>query len=87
LRPGGCSGASNFQDDPAFGARQAYESSRVLGNLAEVAKPKAFADDVEEVAVLTGRGIGPLARGPLWGFLKSHEHRTARSVVDVANSQ
>jgi hypothetical protein len=37
---------------------QLQKAPRLLGDLAEATKPKAFADDVEEIAMLAGRGIG-----------------------------
>ncbi len=35
--------------------------------------------------MLAGRSIGPFAGGPLRRLLKTHEHRTPRRIVDVAD--
>ena len=35
--------------------------------------------------MLAGRSIGPFAGGPLRRVLKTHEHRAARRIVDVAD--
>ena len=68
-------------------AGQAQEASRLVGDVAEVEKAAAFADDVEEIAMLAGRGVGPFAGGAAAGFrpLEPHEHRAARRVADVAD--
>ena len=41
-----------------------------------------MADDVEQIAVLTGRGVDPFARRARWS--KTHPHRTTLRAVDVA---
>ena len=35
--------------------------------------------------MLAGRGVGPLAGGPLRRILEPHEHRAARGIVDITN--
>ena len=57
----GTAGRADFKTEFWFSARQVQKSPCLLGDLAEVAKPKTFADDVEQIAVLAGRGVGPLA--------------------------
>ena len=37
-----------------FGARQAEERTRLIGDILEVDQAAAFADDVEQVAMLAG---------------------------------
>ena len=41
-----------------FGARQAEERTRLIGNVLEVDQAAAFADDVEQVAMFAGGGFG-----------------------------
>ena len=45
--------------------RQAEKATGLGKDVAEFKETTAFPDDVEQIAVLTGRCIGPLARGPL----------------------
>src|SRR5262249_16742429 len=72
-------------DKYRFIAWQFQKAPRLLGDLAKVTKPEASADNVEEIAMLACRGIGPLTSGPFRRFLEPHEHRAARGIVDVAN--
>src|SRR6267142_2025455 len=74
-----------LQDRLRFGTRQVQESPRFLRDLAEVAKPKAFSDDVEQITVLGGRGVCPLAGRSLRRVLEPHEHRAARTIVDITD--
>jgi hypothetical protein len=39
-------------------SRQAEEAPGLIGDVVEVGKAAAFADDVEEIAVLAGGGVG-----------------------------
>ena len=48
-----------------LGARQAEEASRLVGDVVEVEKAAALADDVEQIAMLAGGGVGPFAGRPL----------------------
>jgi hypothetical protein len=68
-----------------FKAGQLEKPPRLLGGLAEVTKPKAMPNDIQEIAMLAGRGIGELAGGTLRGVLEPHEHRAARCIVDIAH--
>ena len=52
-------------------ARQAQEAPRLVGDVVEVEKAAAFADDVEQVAVLAGGGVGPFAGRSLRQFLRA----------------
>ena len=45
--------------------RQAQKATGFSEDLAEFKETTAFPDDVEQITALTGRRIGPLARGPL----------------------
>src|SRR5690606_20696346 len=63
------------------------EAARFLGDVLEVGQAERLADDVEKIAMLSGRGIGPFARSALAGFQpgQAHEHRTAGAVLNVAD--
>ena len=41
-----------------FSTRQVQEAPRFVRDFAEVPNPKAFLDDVEQIAVLGGRSVG-----------------------------
>ena len=41
------------------------EAPRLVGDVVEIEKAAAFADDVEQIAVLAGGGVGPFAGRPL----------------------
>jgi hypothetical protein len=41
-----------------LGARQAQEPARFVGNVAEVDEAAGLADDVEQIAMLAGGGVG-----------------------------
>ncbi len=57
LRPGRYWRATSFRADLRFGPGQLQKPPRFLGDVAEVAQPKTFADDVEEITILAGCGI------------------------------
>jgi hypothetical protein len=58
LLAGRCWETHRFRYRLRFGTRQLQETPCFPRDLAEVAKPKAFPDDVEQIAVLGGRGVG-----------------------------
>ena len=49
-------------------ARQAEERARLIGDILEVDQAAAFADHVEQIAMLGRGGIGPVPGGALTGF-------------------
>ena len=51
--------------------RQTQEAPRFVGNVAEVEEAAALADDVEQVAVLAGGGVGPFFRPAPWVTLST----------------
>ena len=57
-----------FRHGVRVGAGQAEEASRLVGDVVEVEKAAAFADDVEQIAMLAGGGVGPFAGGPCRRF-------------------
>ena len=67
------------------GARQAQEAARLVGDVVEVEKAAALADDVEQVAVLARGGVGPFAGRSLRRLLQPDEHGAARCVAHVAD--
>ncbi|GAA5265275.1 hypothetical protein ACOSOMT5_P1700 [Acidiphilium sp. MT5] len=44
--------------------RERKKTPRLARNLPEIGKTTIFADDIEQVAMLAGRSVGPFARGP-----------------------
>ena len=48
-------------DGLGFAARQAEEAAGLIGDIVEVDQAAAFADDVEQIAMLAGCGVGPFA--------------------------
>ena len=58
-----------------------------VGDVVEVDKAAALADDVEEIAMFAGGGVGPFAGRALAGFrsFQPDEHRAAGRVADVAD--
>jgi hypothetical protein len=70
-----------------FGMRQAEKAPGLLGDVGlKSIRPRAFADDVEQIAMLAGGGVGPFARRALAGeSVQPHEHRAARRVADIAD--
>src|SRR5262249_53994314 len=51
----------------------------------EVDETAALADDVEQIAMLAGGGVGPFAGRSFRRFPQPHEHRSARRVAHVAH--
>jgi hypothetical protein len=45
--------------------RGSSERPRLLGDLAKVSQGQTFADDVEQIAMFAGRGVGPFPSGSL----------------------
>ena len=76
---------SRFRNRLRFRTRQFQKSPRLLRDLAEVPEPKTLSDDVEQIAVLGGRGVCPFAGRSLRRVVEPHEHRTARTIVDIAH--
>jgi hypothetical protein len=70
-----------------FGSWQAQEASCLLCHVVEIDQTASFADHVEQVAMLSGCRVGPLARWPLAGVtaFQADEHRAAGRVPDVAD--
>ena len=58
-----------------------------VGDVVEIDKAAALADDVEQIAMLAGRRVGPFARRTLAGFasFQPDEHGAARRVPHVAD--
>ena len=50
------------------GRRQAEKAPGLIGDIAKVGEAAAFADDIEQIAMIAGRGVGPFAGGALAGF-------------------
>ena len=46
---------------PPVWLRQAEEMPRLVGDVAEIDEPAGLADEIEQIAVLAGRGIRPSA--------------------------
>ena len=67
--------------------RQAEEAAGFLEHVGEIAEPKAFADDVEEITVGAFGWILPFASGTLArsGAGEAHEHRAPGRVADIAD--
>ena len=63
-----CSDERSPMSGSGSGSRQAEEAPGLVGDVAEVDKTAAFADDVEEIAMLAGRGVGPFAGCALAGI-------------------
>jgi hypothetical protein len=69
------------------GSRQVEEPSGLVGDVTEVIEGTSRANDIEEIAMFSGRGVGPMAdparaRPPA---PKAHESRGARRIPDVAD--
>ena len=69
------------------GAGQAQEATRLVGDIVEIEKAAAFADDVEQIAVLARGGVGPFAGRAATRLrpLEPDEHGAARCIADVAD--
>ena len=70
-----------------LGPWQAQKASGFVGDVAEIGEAAGRADDVEQIAVFAGGGIGPFAGRALAGFgtFQTHEHDAARCVPHVAD--
>ena len=70
-----------------FRSRQAEKVPRLVGGVAEIGKAAAFADDIEEVAVIAGRRVGPFAGRTLSGFrpFQPDEQGAAGCIPHVAD--
>ena len=68
-------------------SRQAEKAPCFIGDVREIGEAAAFADDVEQIAMLAGRRVRPLASGSPAGFwpVQPYEEGASRRVVDVAN--
>ena len=68
-------------------AWQAEKATSLSDDVAEPKQPTAFLDDVEQIAVLASRRIGPLASGtlPRTRSAQPNKHRPTGRVVDVSN--
>src|SRR3546814_1956301 len=67
--------------------RHRQEGPRLIGYFLEVDQAASLAYDVEQIAMLSGCGIGPYAGRPLAGLaaFQPHEHRSAGAVADIAH--
>ena len=65
----------------------AEELSRFGSYVAKIDEAATLADDIEQIAVLAGGGIGPFAGDAFAGRVTSqaHEHRAAGGVPDIAD--
>ncbi|KPH87196.1 hypothetical protein GLUCOINTEAF2_0204168 [Komagataeibacter intermedius AF2] len=70
-----------------LGLRQAEKPPGLVGNIAKIEQPEAFADDVEQITVLPRRAIRPFARAatPVRSTMQADIERPSRRVVDVAD--
>ncbi len=83
---------SGWAIELAFGAGlrvragQAQEAARLVGDVVEIEKAAALADDVEQIAVLARGGVGPFAgRAPSPTVLEPDEHGAPRCIADVTD--
>ena len=69
------------------GTRQRKEAASLVQHFAETLKAAIAGDEIEQIAMLQSRGIGPFASGARAevGALKPNIETTAWCVVDVAN--
>ena len=67
--------------------RQAEEAPRLIGDVLEIDEATAFADHVEQVAMLARGRVGPFAGRALAGLgaFQPDEHRSAGRVACVAD--
>ena len=63
--------------------RETEEPACFLGHIPEVDKAERLADDVEEVAVLSRRAIGPLSCRAFGGVLETDIQRASGGVLDI----
>ena len=68
-------------------SRKAEKAPRLIGNIGEFGEAAAFADDVEQIAMFAGRGVGPFARGALARSrpLQPDEEGAPWRVADIAH--
>ena len=66
---------------------QAEKVPGLIGDVAEIGKAAALADDIEEVAVIAGRRVGPFAGRTLAGFwsFQADEQGAAGCIPHVAD--
>ena len=66
---------------------QAEKAPCFIDDVGEFGEAAAFADDVEQIAVLAGRRVRPFASGALTGFwpVQPDEEGAPRRVADIAN--
>ena len=66
---------------------KAEKSPCFIGDVEEIGEAAAFADDVEQIAMLAGRRVGPFAGRPLARFRSSQpdEKGAPWRVADIAN--
>ena len=69
------------------GSWKAEKAPCFIGDVGEFGEAAAFADDVEQIAMLAGRRVRPFASGALAasGPRAADEEGAPRRVVDVAN--
>ena len=70
-----------------LGLRQAEKAPGLIGDSAKIQQPEAFADDVEQIAMLPCRAIRPFARAAtsVRPTMQADIERPSRRVVDVAD--
>ncbi len=70
-----------------FGFWQTQKAPCFVGDVGEIGDAAAFTDDVEQIAMLPGRRVGPFASGTLPGVRPSqpHEKGAPWRVADIAN--
>ena len=68
-------------------SRQAEKVPSLIGNIAEIGKSAALADDIEKVAVIARRRVGPFSGGALAGFrsFQPDEQGAAGRIPHVAD--
>ncbi|MBB2739449.1 UNVERIFIED_ORG: hypothetical protein J2R93_000470 [Bradyrhizobium japonicum] len=54
--------------------RQAEKQARLVEDVLEVDQAATLANDIEQIAMFPGGGIGPFAGGSLRRLLEPHEH-------------
>ena len=63
--------------------REGEEAARFLSHVLEIGEAERLADDVEEVAVLSRRAIGPLSCRAFGGVLETDIQRASGGVLDI----
>ena len=68
-------------------SRQAEKVPGLVGDVAEIDKAAALADDIEEIAMIAGRRVGPFAGRALAGFrsFQPDEQGAAGRIPHVAD--